>query len=399
MAITKKSIEKAGEYILFFFFVVFPFGQLLRIEVKLEQRPITIQPIDVIVGLLAVAFFLSGNYKRIERKYFLFFIISIFSLVLSLNNFSIIQVAAGSLYLIRFFAYFVFLYFISLYVKGNKAKKALLYKSLITISTASAIFGWVQYFWYPDLRFLRFLDWDEHLYRLTGTFLDPIFIGLIIVFGFILCLHLYKEKKKFRYLLILAFLAISLAFTYSRASYLALLVALFTHFSLKRFKIYVIVVFALMFTILLLPRPGGEGTRLERVASISARREGYEEIFRFYKTSPLFGIGFNNLCSARENLYSNKVGKKISWHACGGSDSGILHVLTTTGIVGLMIFINTIYIFSKNIRETKYRRVLVSVSVALFVHSFFANSLFYPWIMGYFFILVAITMSDTKEYK
>jgi len=398
MAITKKVAEKASEYLLFLFFVVFPFGQLLRFDLKLGIRPITIHPIDILVGISVIVLFLSGNYKRIKIKYFLFFIISIFSLVLSLNQFSIIQVAMGSLYLIRLFAYFIFIYFVYFYIKGKEDKKAFLYKGLLTISTVSAIFGWVQYFWYPDLRFLKFIGWDEHLYRLTGTFLDPIFIGLVIVFGILISINLYQEKKKIVYLQILAFLAVSLAFTYSRASYLAFIVALIAYFPLKKLKVFIVIIFTLGLMLLLLPRPEGEGIKLERVASISARWEGYKETFGFFKTSPLFGIGFNNICNVRENYYNNNI-KKVASHACGGADLGLLLILTTTGVAGLMIFINSVYMFSKNIGDTKYKKVLIPVSIALFVHSFFANSMFYPWILGYFGILVAISMNESKEYK
>lgn len=397
MVITKKVKEKASEYLLFLFFVLFPFGQLLRFSFKLGERPINIHPIDLIVGLSAFTFLLSGNYKKIKKKYFSFFVIALFSLVLSLNQFSLIQVTAGSLYLIRLFAYFLFLFFTIFYIKRNKEKRAFLYKSLIITSTVTAIFGWIQYFWYPDLRFLRFLGWDDHLYRLVGTFLDPIFIGLIIVFGFLLSLHKYNIKKDKGYLLLSVFFLISLAFTYSRASYLALIFALFTYFPLKKIKVYVVIAFTLVAALLFLPRPEGEGVKLERVASIGARWTGYKETFGFYKTSPLFGIGFNNMCSIRVNYYENKE-IQIKSNACAGSDSGTLLILTTTGIVGLIIFINTIYVLSKNVGETKYKKVLVSVSMAIFVHSFFANSLFYPWIMGYFFILVAINMKEIKEY-
>jgi O-antigen ligase len=209
---------------------------------------------------------------------------------------------------------------------------------------------------------------------------------------------LYRNKKNLIYLLISAFLVVSLAFTYSRASYLALIIAAFAYFPLKRIKVYVVIAFALVAALILLPRPEGEGVKLERVASIGARWEGYKETIVFYRTSPLFGIGFNNMCNARENVFGKRV-SQIKSNACSGSDSSLLLVLTTTGVVGLIIFINTIYILSKKIGETKYKKVLVSVSMALFVHSFFANSLFYPWIMGYFGILVAISMNEFKEYK
>jgi O-antigen ligase len=398
MVITEEKIAKIRDYLLLLFFIVFPFGQLLKFSILIGERPVNIHAIDIVVGLSALTLFLNGRYKRINKNYFSFFIIAIFALVLSFNQFTIIQITAGSLYLIRFLAYFLFLFFVYFYSERNKKKKDTLYKSLVIISAISALFGWIQYIWYPDLRFLKYLGWDEHLFRLAGTFLDPIFTGLIIVFGFILSIHLYRVQRKLLYLLISVFLMVSLALTYSRASYVALVVALFTYFPLKKIKLLLTAIVVFGAALLLLPRPEGEGIKLERVQSIRARWAGYKETAMFYSKNPVFGVGFNNMCSLRENYYENSSLQSRS-HACGGTDLGILLILTTTGVVGLILFIYTIVLLSKRMTDNRYKRVLLSVGSALFIHSFFANSLFYPWIMGYFFILVAITMNDTKEYK
>jgi hypothetical protein len=39
-------------------------------------------------------------------------------------------------------------------------------------------------------------------------------------------------------------------------------------------------------------------------------------------------------------------------------------------------------------------KVFLLSAVALFVHSLFSNSLFYPWIMGYIIILLALSLTD-----
>jgi len=398
MVITKEKIDTIGDYLLLMFFLVFPFGQLFKFSFFMGERPVNIHAIDIIVGLSAFTLFLNGNYKKINKEYFSFFIVALFALVLSLSQFTIIQIAAGSLYLVRLFAYLLFLFFVYFYACGNKKNKETLYSSLVIVSVISAIFGWVQYFWYPDLRFLSYLGWDQHLFRITGTFLDPIFIGLIIVFGFLLSFHKYRKNRKFKYILVSAFLVISLAFTYSRASYIALAIALFSYVPVKKMKLLLIALFISAAALIFLPRPEGEGIKLERVQSIRARWDGYKETAFFYSKNPLFGVGFNNMCSLRENYFKNSQAQSKS-NACAGADLGILLVLTTTGVVGLLIMLNTILLLSKRMKDENYKRVLLASGTALFVHSFFANSLFYPWIIGYFFILAAITMNGPKEYR
>ena len=75
--------------------------------------------------------------------------------------------------------------------------------------------------------------WDDHLYRLIGTFLDPGFTAIILVFGFLTSLAYYLKpaapkggfKNKY-FLLISIFLFVSILFTYSRAGYIALIVGM-----------------------------------------------------------------------------------------------------------------------------------------------------------------------------
>jgi len=391
------------QIILFAFLILFPFGQIIKIG--------QINPIDIVVALGAV----TAIIKRYQYpKYFNdFLLVAIFSYLLSIFIFKNSQVFVGLLYLIRLTAYFYFYIFVC-----HFKNRRLLLNSLLTLSFFTALFGWVQYFIYPDLTSLKYLGWDDHLYRLVGTFLDPGFTSLIIVFGGVISF----VKKKY---LLLAFFAATLAFTYSRAGYLALIVSLFlASYLFKRFKAFLVVLVYFLVIIFLLPRQGGEGVNLARMYSISSRINNYKETFEIFKKSPVIGVGFNNICLARK-IYLDDI--NLSSHSCSGSDSSLLLILATTGIIGLIVFVGSaakillnqdILPASKSgvsrlseddisgsihprnklrgILESCYKRgfytkvfwVLLS---AVFVHSFFVNSLFYPWVMGYLAISASLT--------
>jgi O-antigen ligase len=251
----------------------------------------------------------------------------------------------------------------------------------------TAVFGWVQYLIFPDLTRMKYFGWDDHFYRLTGTILDPNFFGILMVMGLGLefsnfQFSIFKILKKLFYL-------VTLAFTYSRASYLAWLVLLFGWGinkifaepikggflklfkillrSLKTYTVYFwLAVSAIIFV--LLPRPEGEGGDLTRTASISGRLQSYHQTWEIIKENPLFGVGFNNYRLARKD----KSRIVPTNHAAGGSDNSFLFVWATTGILGLGVFIWLIF---------SLRPWWLILPVV--VHSFFNNTLFFPWVLIY----------------
>ncbi len=96
---------------------------------------------------------------------------------------------------------------------------------LLIFFTGLAILGLGQYFCCPDTRFLEGMGWDDHYYRLIGTWFDPAFTALGLVLGW-LWVHLVAKNgllklnkswaRKIELLLLLA-----LILTYSRSGYLA----------------------------------------------------------------------------------------------------------------------------------------------------------------------------------
>lgn len=372
----KNSVNFINEFLLFIFLAVFPFGQLFG------------KTLDIVVGII----FLYTIAARLQfpkvSKYFKNFILTaLFSFLLSLVIFKSNSVLIGGLYLLRLVIYCCFAVFCLNYTKGSTARKKLVFNSLILVSIASVVFGWIQYLFYPDLRTLVYLGWDDHLYRLVGTFLDPGFTSLIIVLGIILS---FSSN-----IILPLFLIVTLAFTYSRAGYLAFLGAMiFMAFLTKKVKKVILLVLFLGVVIWFLPRPAGQGINLARTYSISARLQNYIETLKIAKESPIFGIGFNNICLAKEKY----LGKKdLESHSCSGSDSSLLLILATTGIVGLLIFVYGVIKMINLVSTNSYGKIFLVSLVALFIHSFFVNSLFYSWIMGFFAILSSLLSFKEKS--
>ncbi len=363
MGITKKL--NLNNVFLFIFLALFPFGQIIKMGV--------FHPTDIVVGLAAI----YAIYRKFKRpkifNYFTdFLIICSASYILSIFVFWQKELLFGPLYLFRLFCYFHFLIYVSNFVTENKNNRKILIKSLVVVSVVSAIFGWIQYFKFPDIKPFFVFGWDEHLFRIVGTFLDPSFLSLILVFGLILSPNLFVQ----------AFLTLALAFTYSRAGYVAFAVAMVSKFIyMKKINGILILSGLLLVSILFLPRPDGEGVKLERTSSIYARIDNYNETLRIFKKYPVLGVGFNNLCLARQKYIGVE---PFSSHSCSGSESSILFILATTGVLGLLSLVRL------SVGLWPNSGVLFKISaLALLAHSFFANSLFYTWIIAWMLILLA----------
>ncbi len=368
--------------LLFIFLILFPFGQIIRIGI--------VQPIDVVVGLTAIYTVIAKlKEPEIFRHFKNFLYIAIFTYVLSIFIFWTKDLAIGLLYLFRLIAYFYFLIYVWNFVK-TKENRSLLINALLSLSVISALFGWIQFFTFPDIKPFFVFGWDEHLFRLVGTFLDPTFLGLIIVFGLLITIHRYIVVKRNYYLWLITFLIISLAFTYSRGSYLAFFAGLLIlGIYQKKIKELFLVGLGLFVLVILLPTSRNHSIELLRSFSALARIDNYIETINVFKTSPIFGVGFNNMCLARQKFIGIE---SFASHACSGSDSSLLFILATTGIAGFTSFLYLVIQIWK-----KSDNLFKVLAASLFVHSIFSNSLFYPWIMGYMIIIFAISLRSKTE--
>lgn len=364
-------------YLLIGFFIIFPFGQLGRLEIG----TITIHLLDISAAVLVGTWLITKPKftHPLAFHFYTFLGIALFSLLINLIHTDKASAFIGISYFFRLLIYVLFGFAVFDLLDRKIISKDKLLSLLKGSGVYLLLFGVFQYILFPDLRALQNWGWDNHYFRLVGTLLDPGFFGLLAV----LVVLLEITKKNFS---LLPFLGIAtIAATYSRASYLALLAGLAVINVLKlslSLTLKIILFFGIV--LFLLPKPGGEGVNLERTSTVGFRVSNYMESIETFKISPIWGIGFN--------LYGAERDVSPESHSRNGADSSILFILATTGVIGLLIYLNLLQkiIFTKD-------PLLVSSTIVILVHSFFNNSIFYPWVMGWWFVLIAITFKDYKK--
>ena len=342
----------ATKITLYLTIIFFFFGQLFRLQIFNISIPV----FEIAFLLLAILnlFNQKITLKSLRSPVVYFAIFSLLTLII--NWFRYPFSITSFLYWLRLVSMLSFFIFpLKIDQKIDNFFQIILWSNII--------FGFIQYFFWPDFTYFSTQNWDPHLYRLLSTFFDPTFTALIYLF---FLLKIYFNHPTNRLLLFIPYLG--LALTYSRSSLIAFFIV-FIYIAIKKYnlKIFLTTLLLVFLTILLLPRMPGEGTKLERTSSIKAKIINYREGAKLFFTSPIIGIGYNNLPSLRSNSNS---------HANSGFDSSLLTIAITTGLIGLIFFIK---IFASSINSNSL--YWQSLLLAVFIHSLFANSLLYPWIL------------------
>lgn len=400
--------------------LVFPFGELLRLDLA---NNITIKPLDVIAGLTTLVWLVLAFSKRIKNPkiqwyYFVFPLVALASLLINLNWLQTNQIFSAALYLIRWISYLgVFLAFIQFDAKFKiRVELLLFFDGLIIV-----LLGFIQYFFFSNLKPLYYLGWDDHMYRLFSVFLDPNFTGAILVL-YVLYLGgmLYKtlgksgskfskisltkkisiSKKKFTGLVSLSLVLglIALFLTFSRSSLIMLIIGASVFLILIGRKKLILLLIGMLTVVIILISPFFyvENINLFRHASTDARVGNYEAAFSIIRQTPLFGVGFNTYRYAKDRYNIQSGWLKTPSHADAGVDNSFLFVLATTGIVGLVSYLIFWFCLFKNAvvsyRDQKniYAAVFIASGVGIFMHAMFINSLFFPAVMFWLWMIYGL---------
>lgn len=385
---------------LFFLLIIYPLGELTRFTIA---PPVSFHLVDLAV--FAIFFVWLFQKKKIFLKANLFIPIIVFiaiatlSLILNWYRYTQTELFVSFLYIVRWIIY-AGIYFAILSF-SDSFKKKIPYFILIS-SFLIVIYGISQYFIFPDLRPLYDLGWDEHLFRLFSVYLDPNLASVILVFIFSFSLALFlKESRegnirnKIGVLTILSLISVFL--TYSRAGILMLFVSVGVFlFLINRKKIFLIFLFSSIAIIFMLPNVS-EGTNFLRSASITARMESVERGLLVFKENPVFGVGYNGYRYIQQDKgYLGKDWKTS--HSASGVENSYVFLLATTGIFGFaayLFLLSKIILSSfKNKKKTIFSTILLSSVIGLMINALFINSLFYSFILIWFWILAGITESS-----
>lgn len=271
----------------------------------------------------------------------------------------------------------------------SEGLKLSLEKILTFSGVGLAILGLTQFILFPNLTLLENQGWDPHFFRTVSTFLDPNFAGAYFVLTLILLIN--QKQPSIVYFIIVY---IALLTTFSRSSYLMFLISGLTFSFLKKSrKIFISTI--ILFIILLMgfktysqlvAQPRG----IDREQSASHRFNTWEQGLTILQKSPFFGVGFNTYrYGIREYGLGNE--QFIQSRGSSSNDSSLLFVAATTGIVGLIIYLPFLATLFKYAYPNNPS--LIAAMSGLLVHSFFANSLFYPFIL----VWIILKASDIKD--
>lgn len=345
--------------------LVWPFGQLLSLTPF--GTSFRLQTLDVLATLLFATLVISSHRKISKDPLFkplaFFSLVAFLSLIVNFNSVTLTSLA----YFLRFICYTSF--YFAFRIEGIK-------KYYCYLFLAAAIFvglGLLQYFLLPDVRLLRYLGFDDHYYRLVGSFFDPNFTGLVLALLVIL--------SPWPYLLIPL---IALGLTFSRASFLSLTIGLIYFSIIRRHLKFILAIAFLALLLFLLPKPFGEGVNLFRTFSIVSRWQNQKNALLLFVQKPILGHGFNTFKLVNDAEIPNLT---------SGVDNSFLFVLVTTGLAGLATF----FYFLKTSFQQVNSPIVRSALVVILTHSLFNNSFFYSWILALFFLLVSLRVTKSTS--
>ncbi len=328
------------------------------------------------------------SHLRLAAPIALFAGLGIVSHAANVTQYPLEVIGKGSLYLWRWVAY---AFFYAAVVNSPLSSRFWL-RWLAGFGVALSILGLLQFSLYPDLRNLWYLGWDPHYYRVFATLLDPNYVGILLALTIFLWVYVFVSvKRTFRPLIGAGIVvaAVAMLLTYSRGSYLAFLAGVGAAIILLgRWKQGLFVGLIFLVVIVYIPKPGGETLSLDRYDSTVARIQNWNQTIARIAERPVFGFGFNVV-----PFLDSDERRALPGRAGAGIDSSILFVGVTTGIAGLIGYLWLLLQQIKpafGFKRTTLKIMYLSSFAAVFVHSLFVNSLFYPWVMVWMWGLVGI---------
>lgn len=291
------------------------------------------------------------------------------------------------------------------------SRKRVIVVQVILFSVFVALAGFVQLALVPDFTNYEILGWDPHQGRLLSTWFDPNFVGgwLAVICPVLLGLAWDEKKHRWLWMVALAVVGLALLLTLSRSAYLGLIAGMGI-FALIRSRTLLIglIVAALMATLILPPVRDRVFALVDSLQSVatetyslpdaSARHRfgSWEEGWELFQEKPLMGHGYNRYGEAALELGTLK---DTEIHSANGSDSSLLTVLATTGILGFAAFM-ALYALVLRAAWAERRRSealgLFAGLLGLFVHSVFVNSLLFPLLLAPLWILIGTILKAPR---
>lgn len=429
-------MKKYFRFLLLTIFTCLIFGQLTRITLS-SQIAFYFHDFLILIFLLSfflyqLFYFYFHHHLALTSSFFQSLLIKIKTLsnrrqqALFFLTFGLILLlftsAATSLlsflYALRFFAYLTFIFVVASLDLFTQSEWQ---KIWLTFFLSLATCGLFQYFFFPDTRFLENFGWDDHYYRLIGTWFDPVFTALSLVFGLLYLFFFFSvTKRSFWQLVLFSFiLGSALIFTYSRSAFLALFLAVVFYFFhrfapqknnnqskslIKKplakktlFFISLILFFAIVFFAFSAYLHPSDSTNLFRTNSINLRWQTFiSQVQSFSWRTWIVGDGFFASRSSVKNYFNFSIAKKTAPF----SDNLFLLLVSFFGVPVTLIF--AVFTFRFCCFCWRYFPPLFYFLLVLLVVAQFNQTIFQPFIFLTFGLLLSsgtFTLSKTKSLE
>lgn len=398
-------MKKLSRIIFYLIWIVFPLGQLVRVQLSDYLPGLKLHPLDFLVFSFVLTWTITKIKERklnppvFFKEMLVFAGIALFSLLINLTKLSFSEFLSAFLYWARLAS---FIFFYPALVDFLKQEKVNIFKLLTLEGLAVGVGAILQYLILPDLRFLYFSGWDDHYFRAAGTFLDPSFTAIILVLSLLAFLtQKLKGKLDPKFWAGSLFYLSAIGITFSRVAYVAM--AIGTGLTLvlkKKIKELALACTAFLIIVLAIPKPGGEGVDLFRTSSFVARADSYAFAWEIIKNNFLFGVGYNALRTAQYDMGFLSL---LNWNtnnAGAGTDNSFLFVWATCGILGLASFV---FLLTRILKQTSKNLTkesslfLFTTLLTLIFSSLLVNYFFYPWVLAIIMLALANFSVDSGE--
>lgn len=371
-------------------------GQLIRLPLSGGG----VIALDIVVFILCSIGLIKLKFKLKKPPLFIisgiaFIFIAAVSLLLTPLHLLPNEVLTSFLYTVRFSAYMLLGWII--FSNAFPTLQDKIPQVFILSGVCLTALGLIQLVFLPDLRFLQNWGWDPHYFRTVSTFFDPNFAGAFFVLTLILLLHLrcmripplgWVRLTPWFFYVIFAIVYLALLTTFSRGAYLAFLASFLTiSFLQKSFKLgslSILLFMGLLLGFFAYQKAVAEPRGIDRTESAEFRLNTWQQGGILFQTHPILGIGFNAYRYALRQYHLGS-GEFLKSHGASTNDSSLLYVAATTGIIGLtgFLFFLLALIRSRNL-------ILTAGLIGLITQSFFANTLFYPFILIWIILISTI---------
>ncbi len=421
-------------------FAAVALGQLIRLQIFLGTTS-ALNSIDLVIVFVTIVFgFLSWRRRGLAdltrsvkkvwfwRAIFLFLLWALISLGLNASHLSGREGFVAFSYWLRLFLLISSIYLLWLsQVIGSKDKivKLFIYTSMFVV-----FLGYLQLILVPNFSFMSKFGWDPHVGRMLSTFFDPNFLGAFLVLSLsIVANQLVQEKGSNRIVLWLFFFLawLALYLTFSRSAWVTGAIALSLAVWPRSWKTGLLVL-AIFIIVALIPNRlssrfllsgsllnnqainskglnnssvGVEGLVGSQDLSAAARLVSIKKGLTLAKQHWLIGVGYNNYGSAllKAGLTTDQF---ASSHAGNGSDSSLVNIFATTGVIGLSLFLifflgslKWLYRLWRQGKDNLLGASMFGFSLAWLAGSFLDNTLPYVFILLPWLLLMAVLIPKT----